>query len=276
MYDFKELIPSAPFIVGPPHPILQCDGRDYSGADPAIQFPKDWVVAAGRKVLPGRFYQDCSPDGFQPDRTRVVTRDTPFGPGMPAVRLECGVPGRPGTAECLRWFESVKWEPGRVVRAQFRFLASSEVEAELFNNIELRGRLSFVPHAERRCLISINLTPKGVVFYWWRNNADGDRLDQRQRMFMPCVVERDVWHKLVILARATPHVNEWDIAVRLRRAGRVVFRLDLASYGSPNQCAGIDTLFFGDERDLDEVGGVWYYAEAGVLTYRTLPEEGEE
>lgn len=276
MYDLKTLIPAEPFAVGPPHPILQCEGRDYSGADPEIQFPRDWIVSAGQKVLPGRFYQVCDGDGFQPDRARVVMRETPFGPNTPAVRLVCGVPGRPGTAECLRWFEAAKWEPGRVVRAQLRFLVSSESDVRFFNNIELRGSLSFVPYAERRCLISINLKQNGILLYWWKDNQDGDKLDVRPRAFLPVVIAPNIWYKLVIRACATENPNEWDITVRLREGLRVVMRFNTNVQGSPNQCRWIDSLFFGDERDLDEVGGVWYYAEASAFTFKTLPDEAEE
>lgn len=268
------------FIIGAPRPgpgEPMPDNIDFSGANPAIQFPRNFHVIAGKgldwtpdgKYFVGRSWQDYAPGMFQPDRCRVLSMqmsDAPQNKPQNVIRTIGGVPGRPYGANLWHVFDApLKWTDGKTLRAVWEFMPSDEIPASLFANCEIRGTLDFAPHQEAYELCTVNLYPTWFNVRWWHDGRDGQGIDGRELVKFPFVMRYGEWHRLVVVLTPTAQPNTWQFRVKLlNRFQRVVW--DCPADRLPQHGVAADRLFFGDEHDAprDETGGVWYWRKVGA------------
>lgn len=235
-------------------------GRDYSGKDDAIHYPRGWHVnAGGGNGAYGSFHQDLG--DFQPELCRVIERD-----GENWIRLEGGHQGR---VMLSRFFTPIYWSSRQGIENRVIFIPSNEDPVQLYQNWEWRGILNFKARKnESTECFGVHLTYDGMMAAYYRDAVDGEGLEKRvqPRFIVPIV--RDNLYRLIIQIEPTEVQDEWKASAKLRSNGRTVWQFETGTiYPHPNNITALSHFAFGDERGRDEPGGVFYYKAVEAWKY---------
>lgn len=243
--------------------------RDYSGANPDIQFPGDfWHVKAGFGDLAGGFHQDLN--RFEPWRVRVL-RDTKKARNL--IRLYGGGKGMPGGAELAHWFmpegpfegkwREVYWSEGLPILTEVTLRPSSRTTERLYFNIELRGLLSFkVKKNEPVEAFGLHLTSNFLKAKYWRDGYDGINVKERREIKGTHALRLDRWYRFRLLMTPILPENTWRVDATLRVGPETVWELHTGENDSPNGIIHISQITLGDEQEKNQTGGVWDVARA--------------
>lgn len=244
--------------------------RDYSGADPDIQFPAGWHVKAGFGKNAGAFHQDIS--RFEPHRVRVM-RD-PSRPHTPrnVIRMQGGDGETGGSAELSKWFvrdESlveVTWESGKGVYLELNVRPSDEILVRPYFNVELRGLLSFAAFkAESVECFGLHFSGDNLKAKYWRDGYDGITADKRTETKQSHPLQYNRWYQYRLQMTPVQPEFTWKVDATLNVASRGrVWELHTGAGDSPNGIKFISQITFGDEQENITSGGVFYIARAMV------------
>lgn len=252
-----------------PETECRCPDRNYSGADPQIQFPAGWHVVAGYGGKSGGFHQDCS--RFFPEWVRVI-RDPRKNRNL--IEAHGGDAQSTGKVAFVHWFDRpVGWVPqsnASGVLAEFVFRTVTGLDQPLYWNFELRGILSFAAHKNESAeCIGVHLLDHKIMCAYWLNAADGSRVEDRREVKEAFTLLPHKWYRLQIAMTPTREPHEWHTRVDLRVANKKtpVWSLETRAGEHPNGIDAINHVFFGKERERFFDGGrVWQTARAMCWT----------
>lgn len=242
---------------------------DYSGADPAIQFPAGWHVKAGYGNKSGAFHQDIH--RFEPHRVRVMP--DPKRPHTPRnlIRMEGGDGVTGGSAEVSKWFErEITWESGKGVYVEVNVRPTDEIlvrntnPARMYFNIELRGLLSFQAYkAESVECFGLHFSGDNLKAKYWLDGYDGIKSDERHEVkeSHPLQFNRCYQYKLQMTPIQPQYTWRVDATLNVAAQGKV-WELHTGAHDSPNGIKFISQITFGDEQEQITSGGVFHVARA--------------
>lgn len=235
-------------------------GRDYSGKDPAIQFPRGWHVNAshGGQGAHGDFHQDLN--AFSPELCRVVEREE-----VNWIRLEGGNFAK---VELAHFFEPVQWADQCGIAVHIQFLASDELMIPLYQNWELRGQLNFAARKnESTECFGLHMTYDGLMPAYYKDAVNGSGLEKRIQPRFVVPIERNQMYRLMLTLEPTDHADEWAATAKLRTGGKKVWAFETHAGNHPNNIHAVSHFCFGDERRRDNSGGVFYYKTVEAWKY---------